>query len=526
MTKPMQKTPRAKRAAEYKQMAFETAIRNPERYKSILQTVAPFKDKILNDDVLLDIVSSLYLQEIVKSDGVPIDENSTIDSIKERVKQVNSTRNSDGGFPKGYAARFWTYMRTLSELGFVLAQYEQPFQFSAIANKLLAGEISEQVAFAVQAMKYNRRSPYRNVKNDFNFFRFIINVLKEKSHLSYPQFIVSLFSRDGDVAKFRQLIDGHSLTLDNVAEFVRDQFGSTLKDQTITRDYPDVVLRVLILTGFVSVTYQGTTMIELNQDNRQMIDNLLNIKIELSEAEKENPHLYFQKLEQLTDKLLEIAADTPNRVTKFNQKAQKLLENTELNLTEAQIVQELKRLAQGKNKSKNVLPILYYVAEPLLLEFLLSLLLVLKYQNQFSVQPNFVADHNGLPISHAPARKGDIELFSNDIYWLIEATLIKNKQQQLNAETTSVIRHFNDALANYQAHYLSFVAPLVHSDTHQFYRAQIVLNKLESKQANIYLKPYAIDEFVDVTLAENNLLDMQSHTQDLTQKIENLFNLP
>lgn len=167
MTKPMQKTPRAKRAAEYKQMAFETAIRNPERYKSILQTVAPFKDKILNDDVLLDIVSSLYLQEIVKSDGVPIDENSTIDSIKERVKQVNSTRNSDGGFPKGYAARFWTYMRTLSELGFVLAQYEQPFQFSAIANKLLAGKISEQVAFAVQAMKYNRRSPISQCKKRF-----------------------------------------------------------------------------------------------------------------------------------------------------------------------------------------------------------------------------------------------------------------------------------------------------------------------------------------------------------------------
>ena len=46
MTKPMQKTPRAKRAAEYKQMAFETAIRNPERYKSILQTVAPFKNQM------------------------------------------------------------------------------------------------------------------------------------------------------------------------------------------------------------------------------------------------------------------------------------------------------------------------------------------------------------------------------------------------------------------------------------------------------------------------------------------------
>jgi len=112
-------------------------------------------------------------------------------------------------------------------------------------------------------------------------------------------------------------------------------------------------------------------------------------------------------------------------------------------------------------------------------------------------------------------------LFSNDIYWLIESTLIKNKQQQLNAETTSVIRHFNGKLANYQAHYLSFVAPLVHSDTHAFYRWQILFSKLNSAQANIYLKPYAIDEFVDVTLAGNNLLDMQSHTQDLIQEIKN-----
>ncbi|EGK10535.1 AlwI family type II restriction endonuclease [Kingella kingae] len=523
MTKSTQKTPRAKREAEYKQMAFETAIRNPERYKSILQAVAPFKNQVLNDDVLLNIVSSLYLQGIVKSNKVPIDENSTIDSIKDQVKRANASRNSDGGFPKGYAARFWTYMRTLSELGFVLAQYGQPFQFSAIANKLVADEISEHVAFAVQAMKYNRRSPYRNVKNDFNFFRFIINVLKEKSHLSYPQFIMSLFSRNGDVAAFCQLIDKHSLTLDNVAEFVHDKFGSTLKEQTITHDYPDVVLRVLILTGFVSVTYQGVTMIELNQDNRQMIDNLLNVKIELSEEEKENPQLHFQKLEQLTDELLKIAADTPNRVTEFNQKAQKLLENMELNLTETQIIQELNRLAQGKNRSKSTLPSLHYVAEPLLLEFLLSLLLVLKYQNQFCIQPNFVADHNGLPISHAPARKGDIELFSNDIYWLIEATLIKNKTQQMNAETTSVIRHFNEALADYQAHYLSFVAPLVHADTREFYRVQILLSKLNSAQANIYLKSYAIDEFVGVTLAGENLQDMREHTQDLVQQIKKVF---
>ena len=116
----------------------------------------------------------MYLNGIVSSDGVEIDENSTIENIAEAVIFVNRTRKADGGFPEGYQSRFWTYVRTLSEMGFVLAQYEQPLQFSQIALKLMSNEIDEQEAFSIQAMKYNRRSPYRNVSNKFNYFKFIL----------------------------------------------------------------------------------------------------------------------------------------------------------------------------------------------------------------------------------------------------------------------------------------------------------------------------------------------------------------
>ena len=81
---------------------------------------------------------------------------------------MNSTLCADGGFPQGYQSRFWTYVRTLSEMGFVLAQYGQPLQFSEISLKLINNEIDEQEAFSIQAMKYKRRSPYRNVSNYFN----------------------------------------------------------------------------------------------------------------------------------------------------------------------------------------------------------------------------------------------------------------------------------------------------------------------------------------------------------------------
>ena len=41
---------------------------------------------------------------------------------------------------------------------------------SQIAKMLMKGEIDEQEAFSIQAVRYNRKSPYRNVSNDFNYY--------------------------------------------------------------------------------------------------------------------------------------------------------------------------------------------------------------------------------------------------------------------------------------------------------------------------------------------------------------------
>ena len=214
-----------KRVATYKQMAFETAVRNPERYIEILGAISEFEDMILNDENLLKIVSKLYVDGLVSSDEIAISENTQIEEIKSQVQDVNSTRRADGGFPAGYASRFWTYMRTPSELGLVYAQYNEPFKLSEICKKLISGEIDEQEAFSIQAVKYNRRNPYRNVSNDFNFFIFIINVLltlktKGKS-LSYEQFIVAMFSHNGNVNEFINLLENHTFKdFDEVFNFV------------------------------------------------------------------------------------------------------------------------------------------------------------------------------------------------------------------------------------------------------------------------------------------------------------------
>ena len=505
-------------------MAFETAVRNPERYKGILTAISPYINKVLNDETLLQVVSSMYLSGIVSSEGVEIDENSTIENISEAVIFVNRTRKADGGFPEGYQSRFWTYVRTLAEMGFVLAQYEQPLQFSQVALKLINNEIDEQEAFSIQAMKYNRRSPYRNVLNDFNYSKFILEVLKQRERISYEQFVVSTFSNNGNVNEFLKIIDENTFgEPSEVEEFLRAEYGTNLKAQTILRDYPDVVLRLLIITGFVSIQFRGKVFIYRNIANDDYINDLLSVKIELTTEEKENPSLHFAKLETYNKQLLDIVYKYREEVIEqdgfeYVQKVSEIIKLYELN--EAKIVESISYIGT----SKNIVPAFKYIAEPLKLEFYLSLILALKYGNEFAIRPNYKADYVGLPISHAPGNTGDIEVYSKKLYWLIEVTLIRNKTQQLNSETTSVIRHFleDNKLNKYLTKYLSFVAPVIHQDTKEFYDYSVVRHKI--KEQNFYLKPYTIPEFIDTTLINQNFADMETYTNKVIDDFRNNLN--
>jgi hypothetical protein len=388
---------RTKRKPEYKQMTFDTAIRNPERFKYIIPVIIEFENRVLDDHCLLEIVCKMYLQGIVSSKQIDIHEDTTEREIKEKVIAVNSTRNSDGGFPKGYQSRFWTYMRALSELGFVYAQYNEQLKVSNIAKDIVNNVIDDQQAFAVLSMLCNRKSPYRTILNDYNYFRFIFNVLIELRHqdksMSYNQLLKLIRNFDA-----KTKIDGYEYTL---------------------------------------------------------------------------------KLKHII---------------------------TENKLNDDIISKYILQMETAK------LPIQFkYIPKPLQLEFFISLLIITKYGNEFVVKPNYKMDDLGLPISHAPGNKGDIEVYSDDVYWLIEVTLIKSRKQQINDETTNVIRHFTEAkdFIKYHSKYLSFVAPIIHNDTLNYYLYQIHC----FKNKNVYIKTYTINEFVEITNKKTNLEDMRVFTE-------------
>ena len=511
------KNKKRKRDPKYKQLSFETAIRNPERYKGILEYMQDYQGIVLNDENLLTIVSGMYENGIVTSPDFDLSKYSTKEEIYNSVISINSTRKADGGFPKGYQSRFWTYMRTLSEFGFVYARYNKPFKIGDVGLKFIENKIDAQEAFSIQAIKYNRRSPYKNVLNDFNYFRFIIKVLKkldsENKELSYNQFIISLFSEDGNVDEFIKIIKNNKFpTPDSVYSYLEKIYGKINKKSTVLGDYPDVVLRMLRITGYVNILNKGITLIELNQRNLNYINSLLKLDYKLTKKEKNVDIAYFNKINQITRNemlLIEKNRKEVFHIVDYNVVLSKIIE--ENNVTKEELLEDIQNLCFTKKRNEKF----KYIDEPLQFEFYISLLVYLIYGNEYSVNPNYKTDDYGMPISHAPGKTGDIEVLGPGKYWLLEVTLIRNKTQQINNETVNLFRHIDNS--KWEEKYMSLIAPVVHEDTVRLYNS-LVIEYLIEKRDKFYAKPYDINEFIESCKVKNNFEDMIIYTKKLKEK--------
>ena len=497
-----------KRNPEYKQMAFETAIRNPERYKIILNTLSEFDGVILNRDNLLIIVCKLYRDGIVSTDQFDIS-NISDDQLKQIVIQVNLTRNADGGFPKGYCSRFWTYVRTLCELGFVYATFGEVFEISKTAKLLIDDKIDDQIAFSTQAVIFNRKSPFRNVSNDFNFFKFVTEILLKRwekgEGISYEQFIVSLFSYNGDAEEFLNIIDNVSLP-DNLSayNFVKRKYNAKNKFKTICRDYPDAVLRLLRITGFVTLKYIGKLIIQINEEKIDYINRIFKFEAFFSDEEKINTKLFFNKYSEYSLLLLDQTKkfEETDDYLNYGKKIKQVIEEYKIDIK--YVSDLIDSISNGKKYEE-----FKYIPEPIKLEFYITLLLYLCYGENYTIKPNYKSDSFGLPISQAPGKIGDIEVFSEMVYWLVEVTLMRNRNQQLNNETSNVVRHLN---TSDKETYLSLVAPVIHEDTKTFYDNQII--GFLNKNKRVSIKGFEINEFKQVVISKNALEIMKAYTDD------------
>ncbi|MDA9716845.1 hypothetical protein N9V10_03955 [Candidatus Marinimicrobia bacterium] len=529
----------------YKQLSLDTSMRNPERFKDILTIIKEYDGQTLDDETITNIVCKLMLESrnnpfLPSSDHLQLTDEDTIDSIRDRVINIHSGRKAIGGFPgestgRGHIARFHNYTWIPREFGLIYAEYNGILEFSEVGNMFINNELTEQQVFAMQAIKHNRRNPYRassKIGNDFNYFRFLLKVLlqKETNRLSYNQFVLSTFSIDGDVDDFLETIEENTIpdsdTLKSLLLDIQNDIGSHFKilsETTYYKDYPDSILRMLTICGFIT---NNQYVYSLNDNQKEMIEKLAEIDFVLIEEEKTDKKLYFEKLGTYSREfkdIFDVKVPEPD-IIDVNTQLHNLVR--EFNVDEDQLIEAIKYISNG-GKFNKYFPIetlkrknpVSLKRTPLLFELLISLLLYIKYGDQFYIKPSYKTDSKGIPLHYA-SRQGDIYVYSNnskEIYWLVEVTLITSKKQQLNNETTSIVRHLLDdnEFSEFKEKHLNLIAPYIHEDTNRF----LNFITFEHRTDSVFVKALETVDFLNLVKNYNNIDDNKTYKEKYLDNI-------
>lgn len=522
----------------YKVFSINTTVRNPKRNIDFLIHFEKFNGFIFNNEV-----KRLYFIELVKNGVYKF--NNISSQINEKLINdiVLSDDEIDELFNKnpqatGFEGRVMTQLRALKDQGFLL--FYEPKRgnlkititklgFDLINRNEYITDIYSKAMIGLHANNPTRVSIFNKSRVFLNTL-FVINLLKKKwREISNKQakgilkheFLFVLAMKDNDyekcvdeILKYRAK-NGFKKNLQDIKKYLFNVLKLLKISDTTLDDYIDDVFRKFEMTGllmsrgaFENIYYDFSNfnikkveaILEFYKDykfeNFKTADDYVNflseIKLPWLKDSKVRAEIIKDKAKNLNYSLINIKSQNLDEIE--NTLDQIFYSNV---LKEAiqkykieDLIKELEILSQNsQEKSK-----FDDLSEPLRLEYVLALLFGLKFGIS-GLNSNLVYDENGYPISFAPA--GRVDLKYN--YFLIEATMIKNRNQQLNAETTSIARHMKEAKNKENMEFRTMlIAPLIHWDIALFF-------KFCTKEFNSLLIPLSINKFIDIIQKSKNL---------------------
>ena len=105
---------------------------------------------------------------------------------------------------------------------------------------------------------------------------------------------------------------------------------------------------------------------------------------------------------------------------------------------------------------------------------------------------------------------------------MIEATLISNKNQQINAETVNLFRHIDDRYEGEK--FLTLVAPYIHSDTEMIIKASTLISMVEKNSPGFYSIVQKTGDFAQTTMIKENFKLMKSYSSGFISQIKDFLN--
>ena len=539
----------------YKVFSFSTTIRNPQRNSVFLECLNKFNGLIFDSKN-----SRLYFEELVKNgiyklSNIPskINEKLINDDILsdlefEELLKLNPQISSE----EKINFRIRTQLKALESQGFLIFSGDKNkpiitmtnLAFELMSRKSYITDIYSKIMIGLHSHNPARKSTLNKARVFLNAI-FVIGSLKKeweklgneaKGILKYEFKSFVLGMKDCDYKKCVQDIleyrKNYGLKENEkyISDYLFNKLGLKKIKYDSLNDYADEVFRKFEMTGLLIARGKFKHIYyDFSNFNSKKIESLLNayknydfkefsnieeyinfldnIKLPWLDNDEVRKEVIKQKAKSLDIVLKDSDFENLNILEEsLNQKFyNKALQSAILQSDIKELLEELKILASLSNaKSK------YDMPEPLRLEYLLALILGKKY-GIAKLYSNLIYNENGIPLSYAPAGKIDLEY--ND--FLFEATMIKNRNQQLNSETTSIARHMKES-QDKRREYLRtiLIAPYIHWDVALFFK--FCAKEFESKIA-----PITIAKFIELIEKSPNFSDFQINFDKFVNRLLN-----
>lgn len=470
-----------KRKAEYKPLLFTTTMRSFDRMKKFLAILSKYEGKILDNNLIniiaKDIIKNgLYSPTVAKITALSYLNNSLenlededLDNIIKHCKQ----EHKEAGFDRGWASRFDTWYKFAKELGFTYYQIDKKIEISETGKKLIKALSDENYTLEENVMlnafvKYQRNNPFRRVLNQNKPLILLLSLLKHMkdkdsssngiSLLEIP--LILCWRDDNYIALYIKILEtrkkyGYSPSNEVILEICDElTIGrhNSQPDKTIMKEYPDEFIRKMRLTGLITIRGFGK-FVDINLNEIETIEYVLE-KYSKLENFVDDEYAHYKYMSIIDEQLISNVEMSTHSATPAHLK--RWAEHYQYN----DVKKELLKLANDSSTTDNVLK---YISKPLRLEFLVALIIAIKYK-QIEVYPKYIVDDEGLPTRFAGGNQADIECIEQKNAILLEVTLLTGTTQHIR-ESYSVTRHLEEYLTTNINTISIIIAPTIHNDT-------------------------------------------------------------
>lgn len=502
----------------YKVFSINTTIRNPKRNRDFLSIFEPFNGEIFDEKTAYN-----YLYRLIKYGVYRVsDISSEIQQKWENDIELTHSEIHDAIAENpqacGLSGRVMTQLRSLKDQGFLIFHTVKrgvnKISLTSLGKDIVDNIKDPTIAYTKAMLGLHANSPSRttiwNKSRPFLNTLFVIEEVnkrwkklgKEPKGILMHEFSTFVLSmKDCDYLSAAEKIIQYRLKFKSEAKksFIEKYLANEdilpIKFNSLIVDYPDDVFRKFEMTGLLKRHGTYYRYIDFSSYNYSKVQEILTAYKDYKWEEFTSVEEYYKYLERqpipweedeiIRRKVIEEKAKVLNlKLGEENTLEQQeeildrifytsALKNAVERYDYSFIKKELLLLSKGKKSSE-----LENISEPLRLEYLLALYFGKRYGLEGLVS-NIIYNEDGLPLHCAAGGKSDIIFHSTNGSYILEPTMITSKAQQLNNETSNIVRHLKNEEAKTNLRYrVMMIAPRIHVDTTDFFQYKVEREKL------------------------------------------------